>query len=71
MSTPIISLLVIVDVLIIGAGLTGLTLAKNLEEQGKNYLVLDARDRIGGRINTVEVDNGPKVEVNMSHTKKL
>merc|ERR1712018_381563 len=51
------------DVLIIGAGLTGLTLAKNLEEQGKNYLVLDARDRIGGRINTVEVDNGPKDEM--------
>lgn len=51
------------DVLIIGAGLTGLTLAKNLEEQGKNYLVLDAQDRIGGRINTIEVDNGTKVEM--------
>ena len=51
------------DVLIIGSGLTGLTLAKNLEEQGKNYLVLDARDRIGGRINTIEVDNGTKVEM--------
>ena len=51
------------DILIIGAGLTGLTLARNLEEQGKQYLVLEARDRLGGRIHTHQSDNGPKVEL--------
>jgi len=51
------------DIIIIGAGLTGLTLAKNLQEQGKSFLILEARDRIGGRIHTVECDDGVKVEL--------
>jgi len=51
------------DILIIGAGLTGLTLARNLEQQGRQYLVLEARDRIGGRIHTHKTENGPKVEL--------
>jgi len=51
------------DILIIGAGLTGLTLARNLEQQGRQYLVLEARDRIGGRIHTHKSENGPKVEL--------
>ena len=50
------------DFVIIGAGLTGLSLAKKLQEQGKDFLVLEGRDRIGGRIHTIKTDNGPKVE---------
>ena len=36
-----------VDVMIVGAGLTGLTLARNLTEQGIDFLLLEGRDRIG------------------------
>ena len=37
------------DVLVIGAGGAGLTAAKELAAQGIAVLVLEARDRIGGR----------------------
>lgn len=50
------------DFVIIGAGLTGLSLAKRLQEQGKDFLVLEARDRIGGRIHTIKTGNGANVE---------
>ena len=51
------------DIIILGAGLTGLTLAHSLQEQGRSVLVLEARDRIGGRIHTVNTSNGPRVEM--------
>jgi len=38
------------DVLIVGAGLSGMRLAHLLQEQGVNYVLLDARPRTGGRI---------------------
>ncbi|KIN62737.1 Amine oxidase family, flavin-containing [Sulfitobacter noctilucicola] len=37
--------------LIIGAGLSGLRVAQALEAQSKEYQLVDARDRLGGRIN--------------------
>jgi monoamine oxidase len=40
------------DVLIIGAGIAGLTAARTLAESGKCVLILEAQDRIGGRILT-------------------
>lgn len=42
-----------VDVAIIGAGVAGLTLASLLEDAGLTIVLLEARDRIGGRIHTV------------------
>lgn len=40
------------DVLVIGAGMAGLAAAKKLREAGKRVIVLEARNRIGGRIYT-------------------
>jgi len=41
------------DVLVLGAGIAGLSAAARLAEAGRRALVLEARDRIGGRIHTV------------------
>jgi monoamine oxidase len=38
------------DVLVIGAGLAGLVAARELEARGRSVRVLEARDRIGGRV---------------------
>ena len=41
------------DILIIGAGATGLMAAYKLSEAGKKVIVLEARNRTGGRIHTM------------------
>ena len=41
------------DVVVIGAGLSGLHAAALLEAQGLNVLVLEAQDRVGGRIHSM------------------
>ena len=47
------------DVLIIGAGVAGLTAARDLTAAGVRVLVLEARVRMGGRILTHHTPDGP------------
>ncbi len=46
-------------VVVIGAGIAGLTVARRLTEAGVDCVVLEARDRIGGRLHTVQRGGHP------------
>ena len=41
--------------LIVGGGLSGLAIAERLQAEGLDYLLVEARDRFGGRIKTVRM----------------
>lgn len=43
------------NTLIIGGGLTGLSLAYRLQQAGRDYLLIEARQRLGGRIKSLTV----------------
>ncbi|CAN5198011.1 flavin monoamine oxidase family protein [soil metagenome] len=52
-----------VDAVVIGAGLSGLVAARRLHERGARVVVLEARDRVGGRTLSREIGNGEQVEM--------
>jgi monoamine oxidase len=51
------------DVAVVGAGLAGLAAARALRAAGREVVVLEARDRVGGRTLNESIGNGKVVEI--------
>ena len=51
------------DVVVIGAGLAGLTAAREIMRSGRSVVVLEARSRVGGRVLTHPLANGGYTEL--------
>jgi monoamine oxidase len=54
------------DVVIVGAGMAGLRAAQVLTAAGKSVVILEARDRIGGRVHTDRTGFGIPIELGAS-----
>jgi monoamine oxidase len=51
------------DVVVVGAGLAGLAAARALTARGASVIVLEARDRVGGRVLNHDIGEGKVVEL--------
>jgi monoamine oxidase len=51
------------DVVVVGAGFAGLAAARTLEAKGAVPVVLEARERVGGRVVNAEIGDGNVVEM--------
>jgi monoamine oxidase len=53
----------VTDVLVLGAGLAGLSAARDLVAAGTDAVVLEARGRVGGRVEQLRFDDGRPVQL--------
>ncbi len=51
------------DVAVVGAGLSGLAVARELADAGREVVVLEARDRVGGRLVNATLGEGVTVDL--------
>jgi monoamine oxidase len=51
------------DAIVIGGGLAGLSAARQLKKKGASVVVLEARNRIGGRISSQVLPNGQVIDL--------
>ena len=51
------------DVVVIGGGIAGLACARRLKREGASVVLLEAKDRLGGRIHTQAQENGPVIDL--------
>jgi monoamine oxidase len=54
------------SVIVVWAGIAGITAAKDLQEAGYNVTILEASSRIGGRLFTTSLSSGVKVDLGAS-----
>lgn len=50
------------DVIVVGAGFSGLAAATELMRAGCDVLLLEARDRVGGRVESVRLSDGVRID---------
>ena len=50
------------DVIVVGAGFAGLSAATELVAVGRDVLLLEARDRVGGRVESVTLADGARID---------
>ena len=62
-ASPTTSSAELYDVIVIGAGLAGLTVATKTKESGASLIVLEARDRVGGRNFDLTIAPGTVLEM--------
>ena len=55
------------DVIVVGAGVAGLTAAREIRKAGKSVLVVEARKRVGGRVVNHNLGNGLVAELGMEY----